>query len=113
MSTIFHIALPEDLADAEREGTYDMSTRDVTLGEQGYIHASANAAQVEMVRLAIYDDRDDLVLLELDTDELAEVGLTVAMEPGDPEDPDSDLFPHIYGGVIPFRLLHRIEWPTR
>ena len=90
MTVIYHIAVAADWKQARRDGQYTMSTRGLTLAEQGYIHAST-AAQVVPVADAYYRDAPDLVLLVIDTER---VGPEIRYErvPGQPEP-----FPHIYG----------------
>ncbi len=87
---IFHAALPDDWADALREGRYVMSTRGATLDEVGFIHAS-QASQLKPVLDAFYADLDELVLLHIDTDRL-----TSAWRLDDVPGSDEP-FPHIYG----------------
>jgi uncharacterized protein (DUF952 family) len=88
---IFHIALPEDWGAAQAAGFYTVSTRGVSLDEEGFIHAGEDLDQVEFVRGLIYSDVPSLLLLTIDESRLdvpvkreavAEVGRT---------------FPHIYG----------------
>jgi uncharacterized protein (DUF952 family) len=100
---IYHIALPADWAAALDAGVYQVSSRGITLAEQGFIHCSQRH-QVLGVANFIYADLDDLLLLEIDP-----TGLDVRMEP--PAPGAAELFPHIYGplplssvrGVHPFR----------
>jgi uncharacterized protein (DUF952 family) len=90
VTLIYHIALPADWAQAQRDGQYATSTRGRTLAEEGFIHGST-AAQVGQVADAYYRDAPDLVLLVIDTER---VGSPVRYErvPGQP-----DPYPHIYG----------------
>jgi uncharacterized protein (DUF952 family) len=86
---IFHIAERRDWEAAREAGVYEISTRDRTLAEVGFIHASRDEDQARTVQRAFYADLDDLVLLVVDTE-----GLDVRDEPvGD------DVFPHIYGPI--------------
>ncbi len=87
---IFHAALPADWANAVRDGRYVTSTREATLEEVGFIHAS-RGSQLELVLDAFYADLDEVVLLHIDTDRLT--------SPWRLDDvPGSDEpFPHIYG----------------
>jgi uncharacterized protein (DUF952 family) len=87
---IFHVALRPDW-DAARAsgGPYEISTRGRTLQEVGFIHACQSLDQVTRVRRSFYADRDDLVLLVIDTDRLES---PVRHEPA-----DGDIYPHIYG----------------
>lgn len=102
---LFHIALPEDFATAQERGEYTISTRGVPHQQQGFIHASATLDQVRTVWEAIYSDRDDFLILAINEDALGEHGLDVRFELGNPEDANSELFPHIYGGALPISVL--------
>ena len=90
MTFIYHIATAADWERAVRDGQYTMSTRDLTLAEQGFIHAST-AAQVALVANAFYQGEPDLLLLVIDTDL---VGPQIRYEhvPG-----QASPYPHIYG----------------
>jgi uncharacterized protein (DUF952 family) len=90
MAFIYHIAATADWERAVREGQYTMSTRGLTLAEQGFIHAST-AGQVALVANAFYQGAPDLLLLVIDTDL---VGPPIRYE----HVPGQDLpYPHIYG----------------
>ena len=89
--TILHLALPDDWAAAFETGSYTMSTRGVTLEEEGFIHCSY-PDQVEGVAERFYADVDQLVLLTVDT------SLVDAPVRDEPPVPGSDeRFPHVYG----------------
>ncbi|HET7736605.1 MAG TPA: DUF952 domain-containing protein [Nocardioidaceae bacterium] len=88
---IFHLALPEDWAAAQERGAYDVSTRGVTLEQEGFIHCSL-PEQVEPVRARYYADVDRLLLLAIDT-ELLTSPWRMDVVPGAGE------FPHVYGPV--------------
>lgn len=104
MGLIYHIALPGDWEQAQRDGAYLISTRGRTLAQEGYIHASL-AGQVALVANAFYADLDDLVVLAIDTD-LVAAPIRLEQLPG-----SDQAFPHIYGplntdavtGVLPLR----------
>lgn len=86
---IFHVALAADWLAAQSEGSYAVSTRDVTLAEQGFIHAS-RADQWQQIVDLFYDDlRAEILLLEIDTDRLT--------APWREEEVAGTTFPHIYG----------------
>ena len=90
MTFIYHIATAADWERAVRDGQYTMSTRGLTLAEQGFIHAST-ADQVALVANAFYQGEPDLLLLVIDTDL---VGPQIRYEhvPG-----QASPYPHIYG----------------
>ena len=77
MTLIYHIAAAADWERAVRDGQYTMSTRGLTLAEQGFIHAST-AEQVPLVANAFYRDVPDLLLLVIDTER---VGPEIRYEP--------------------------------
>jgi glutathione S-transferase len=90
--TIYHIAFRTDWAEAVAAGEYRVSSRDLSLAEQGFIHAST-AAQVAGVANAFYADAaaEDLVLLVIDPE------LLIAPLRYDPVPGAEQPFPHIYG----------------
>ncbi len=59
----------------------------------GFVHLSTTL-QVQLPANRLFAGRDDIVLLHLDGTRL---GAEVRWEPGDPSDPASMLFPHLYG----------------
>jgi uncharacterized protein (DUF952 family) len=87
---IYHIAAAADWEQAQRDGQYTMSTRGLTLAEQGYIHAST-AGQVALVANAFYQGVPDLVLLVIDPER---VGPEIRYEPVPGQ---AQPYPHIYG----------------
>lgn len=89
---IYHIAFAEDWARAARVGEYTISTRGLTLTEQGFIHAS-DAHQVAGVANFLFKADDGLIVLTIDTDRLRSPVRYESM-PGSDEE-----FPHIYGPI--------------
>jgi uncharacterized protein (DUF952 family) len=87
---IYHIAAGTDWAQAQRDGQYTMSTRGLSLAEQGYIHAST-AGQVAPVANAFYRGVPDLLLLVIDPER---VGPEIRYEAVPGQDQP---YPHIYG----------------
>lgn len=86
---IFHAALAYDWQEAQRAGAYSMSTRGVTLAEEGFIHASRSDQWADTIDRFYADVRSSIVLLEIETDRLTSPWR---------EDPVGDTsFPHIYG----------------
>ena len=92
--TIYHLAEQSHWEQALREGTYTRSTRELSLEQEGFIHAST-AQQWPVVRRRFYGDvTEPLVLLEIDESRL---GSRVVHEVGDPE--TGEQFPHVYGPI--------------
>lgn len=88
---VFHIAEPDDWAEAVSAGAYAVSTRGASLVEVGYLHASRRH-QVAGVLAALYADvTGDLLLLVIETDRLT-ARWQLDDVPGSAEP-----FPHIYG----------------
>jgi glutathione S-transferase len=88
---IFHMALPDDWAAAFTTGEYRMSTRGITLEQEGFIHCSTRE-QLQDTANRFYRDLDQLVVLTIDP--------TLVASPivYEPPAPGLDvLFPHIYG----------------
>jgi uncharacterized protein (DUF952 family) len=101
---IIHIALPGDWAAARASGAYTVSTRGVSLDEEGFIHCSF-ARQVETTANSYYGDLHELVLLHIDTSQLE---ATIEVEPPFPNAPDA--FPHIYGPIPVAAVVHTTQW---
>ena len=64
-----------------------------SLDDVGFIHLST-PEQVHLPANRLYAGRTDLLLLHVDPDRLT---APIRWEPGMPTDPDSMLFPHLYG----------------
>ena len=95
MTRILHAALPADWEDARATGSYAVSTRGLTLADEGFIHAST-AAQLPGVLAGFYADLSEVTLLVLDVDALEAAGSPVRWDqmPG-----SADPFPHVYGDI--------------
>ena len=101
---LFHLALASDWAAARAAGQYAVSTRGLSIDQVGFLHGSADRAQVDGVARRFYADvTEPLILLEIDEARLARAGRTVRLEPVDPARPggSGELFPHVYGGPLP------------
>lgn len=106
MKPLFHIALTSDWLEAQRSGTYTVSTLGRTLAEEGFIHA-AYGDQWQGVRERFYSDvAEPLVLLRIDG-ELLDV--PVVDEP--PAPGSTELFPHIYGPLPTSAVVTAIPLP--
>lgn len=103
-STILHIALPSDWHQAQHDGEYRVSTRGVSLEQEGFIHCSY-PSQLEGVANRFYADLSALLLLHVD------IGLLDAelrVEP--PADGIDELFPHVYGPIPLTAVVATTPW---
>jgi uncharacterized protein (DUF952 family) len=101
---IWHLALPADWQAATTLGEYRVSTRGLTLEQQGFIHCSF-ADQVDGVAQRFYGDLSELVLLRIDTSRL---GAPVVVEP--PAEGIDELFPHVYGPIPVTAVVAATVW---
>ena len=90
MDSIFHVALASDWHAAQTSRAYHISTRDRTLADVGFIHASY-ARQVAGVANAYYAGVRGLVLLVIDRQRV------LAPVRDEHVSGTNDAFPHIYG----------------
>lgn len=88
---ILHFSSREAWASARERGEY----RTPNLATEGFIHCST-ADQVHVPANALVRGRTDLVLLTVETERLDH---EVRWEPGDPSDPQSTPYPHVYGPI--------------
>lgn len=94
---MWHLAEVAHWEEAQRAGRYERSTRGATLAEVGFIHASYPEQLPAVAKFLYSRVEEPLVVLEIDPAALAREGVEVRVEPGDPTDPGSPLFPHLYG----------------
>lgn len=88
MAELFHLTQRSLWESALPAGRYTVSTRGVSLAEQGYIHCSLRH-QLPGVAERFYADLDDLVVLVID-------GSTLDIR-YEPVVPGGEEFPHLYG----------------
>jgi len=89
VSVVLHLCSASDWADAQRRGEHHPdSLRDV-----GFVHLST-PEQVHLPANRLYAGRTDLLLPHIDVSRLE---APLRWEPGDPTDPASMVFPHLYG----------------
>jgi glutathione S-transferase len=88
VTTIFHLAMPDEWAAAEKAGAYTRSTRGMSLAAVGFIHCS-RADQWEQIRTLLYADVPGVLLLTIDTSRLTSHWQSDPVE--------DDEYPHIYG----------------
>jgi len=93
MSRVLHLAEVADWAAATAAGSYQHSTRGLSLTEVGFIHTST-AAQLPGVAERYYADAGPLVVLVLDVPAVEAAGSPVRWD-----DVDGQLFPHVYGPI--------------
>jgi uncharacterized protein (DUF952 family) len=86
---LVHICSRQDWASASSAGELVPHS----LSEAGFVHLSA-VEQVHLPANRLYAGRMDLVLLYLNADLL---DAPLRWEPGVPGDPETMLFPHLYG----------------
>jgi uncharacterized protein (DUF952 family) len=91
MTELMHITERDGWEQAARDGEYRMSTRGVSLAEEGFIHCSL-PHQLRAVAEAIYGDADDLVVLVIDDTRLPSPVRYEGVVGG-------EQYPHIYGPV--------------
>lgn len=101
---IYHLALPADWDHAAERGRYAVSTRGLSLADEGFIHCSY-LHQIEPVANRWYRDLDRLVILRLDTEALA---AEVRVEPS--SDRSGELFPHVYGPIPATAVTETTTW---
>ena len=96
---LVHLCGTEQWAQARLRG----GIRPEDAGGGDFIHLST-PAQVHLPANRLYRGRDDLVLLHVDP---ARLDAPLRGEPGVPTDPESMLFPHLYG-VLPVAAVVRV-----
>jgi uncharacterized protein (DUF952 family) len=88
-SVLVHLCSVADWRAAQASGEH----RPDSLDTNGFVHLST-PGQVHLPANRLYSGRTDLVLLRIDAARLAS---PIRWEPGVATDPDSMVFPHLYG----------------
>ncbi|MCO8127339.1 DUF952 domain-containing protein [Acidimicrobiia bacterium EGI L10123] len=88
---LLHLAVAGEWERARARGSYQRSTIDTSLEEEGFIHCSF-PEQVQATADRYYRGRDDIVLLRIDPDRL---DVDVVVE----EARSGERFPHVYGPI--------------
>ncbi|MCX5949163.1 MAG: DUF952 domain-containing protein [Cyanobacteria bacterium] len=103
-SWLYHLALPDEWAEARCHGEYRRSSRGLSLEQVGFIHASY-APQLAGTHRRFYGDVPGVLLLTIDPGRLAAAGVAVRAEaaPG-----SGELFPHLYG-PLPLSAVLAVE----
>jgi uncharacterized protein (DUF952 family) len=102
---IYHVTTRAVWDEAVRAGVYEMSTRDVSLAEQGFIHCSL-VHQLSDVVDRLYGDVGDLVVLAVDPDRL-DVPVRYEAVPDAAQE-----YPHVYG-PLPLAAVVEVRAVTR
>src|SRR5215469_6737294 len=104
MAELFHITERVEWLKAARTGEYRMSTRGVTLEDEGFIHCSLRHQLPAVTRL-VYGDAadDDLVVLVIDSSRVSAPIRYEAAEPG------GEQYPHIYGALPASAVARAID----
>lgn len=93
---LLHIAHRADWQESLRAGsTYAVSTRDRTLDDVGFVHASYPEQVDDVARFVYRDDPAELCVLVLEPALIRQDGVRVEHEDGG----DGELYPHIYGPI--------------
>ena len=88
---LVHLCLTDEWSAARSRG----ELRPESLTSVGFVHLST-PDQVHLPANRLYRGRDDLVLLHIDP---ARLDSRIRWEPGVATDPESMLFPHLYGAL--------------
>ena len=89
---IYHLAFRADWVAGVAAGEY----RAPSLAEEGFIHASADEEQMLRVAARLFAGRDDLLVLDVDTERLPDDSLVIR-EPAR----SGEIYPHVYGPINP------------
>ena len=95
-SIIYHLAFRSDWEAGLAAGEY----RAPSLAEEGFIHASGDEEQMLRVAARLFAGRDDLLVLDVDTDKLPEDS-PVIREPAR----SGEIYPHVYGPIDPHAVV--------
>lgn len=94
---IYHLARLPDWEQAQRSGSYEVSTRGRTLAQEGFLHCSRRDQVLRVLGVHYADEPAPLVLLCLDP---SRTSSPVRSDPvGD------DTYPHVYGPILPAEVL--------
>lgn len=100
---LVHLCSAAEWASAQAAGVL----RPESLDRVGFVHLST-PRQVHLPANRLYRGRTDLVLLQVDPAKLA---APVRWEPGVADDPESMLFPHLYGPLPVGPVIAVREYP--
>lgn len=92
MPEIFHVTLPEHWDQAQLDGQITMSTRGVTLADEGFVHCSFSD-QLTATAARFYGDLDEVVVVRIDVAALTSPFVVEDLSG------DGQAFPHVYGPI--------------
>ncbi|WP_284329307.1 DUF952 domain-containing protein [Demequina litorisediminis] len=93
--TILHVTRRTDWEAGRDAGAYELSGRDLTLADEGFIHFSY-PHQCAATAARIWPDQPaDLVVLVVDESKARAAGVEVI------DEGSAELFPHLYGALLP------------
>ncbi|WP_213815154.1 DUF952 domain-containing protein [Glaciihabitans sp. dw_435] len=94
---ILHIARAADWAEAVAAGEYRVSSREATLAQEGFIHASTRHQVAATARRVWTGSSTPLVMLVMDDTQVRDAGTDVLYERAK----NGQEYPHIYGPILP------------
>ena len=100
---IQHLTTKKAWEEALLTGKYQTSTREKTLAQVGFIHASFPEQLQSVAAFVFADCIDELVVLQMNIEMLTNHGITVRVENGG----NGQNYPHIYG-PIPCNLVDEV-----
>jgi uncharacterized protein (DUF952 family) len=101
-AVLLHLCSGQDWLRAQARG----ELRPESLASVGFVHLST-PEQVHLPANRIYGGRTDLVLLHIDP---ARLDSAVRWEPGTPADPQTMLFPHLYGPLPADAVVEVVDY---
>jgi uncharacterized protein (DUF952 family) len=100
-AVLLHLISADEWSSARAEG----ELRPESLSSAGFVHLST-PEQVHLPANRLYRGRDDLVLLHIDP---ARLDAPIRWESGIATDPESMLFPHLYG-TLPVNAVINVTY---
>ncbi len=92
---VLHLAHSDEWVQAQRTGTFDRSTRGLTLADVGFIHTSGSDQVAQVANSYYADDPEPLLLLVIDVAATESAGSRLVWEDGGA----GQEFPHFYGPI--------------
>ncbi|WGW10476.1 DUF952 domain-containing protein [Saxibacter everestensis] len=98
---VLHLAIADDWEAAVPFGEYQVSTRNTSVDDAGFLHASTASQLPKIARYLYADVTVPLVVLVIDLPSVEAAGIEVRWEPADlaADQPDAERFPRIYAAL--------------